>query len=270
LNPISETVKYSGIVVTFNEATRLRECMQSLDFCQEIVVVDLGSKDASVEIAEEMGARVIHHPHVQIVEEVRAEAAAYAENDWLAMLDPDEVFPKSRIGEINEIVNSTNNVGIVAIPTRNYFLGKPLYSTRWGLVQHKPRIVNRDRVRFESDVHAGILIKTGYEKKYLPYRRDSEVIKHYWVDSIPDMISKHVRYVKKEGKARYNRGERFSLRMWRSETRQALRENLVEYKGLKGGMAGIFLSIFYAIYTFFGIYYLYKYESSLKKKRNDG
>ena len=246
--------------MTYNEAARLRECLHSLDFCHEIVVVDLGSIDGSMEIAEELGARVIRHSHVKVVEEVRAEAASYAVNDWLVILDPDEVFPKNRVKEINTVIKSHEEVGIVGIPRRYYFREEPLYTTRWGIVDYAPRIVHRKRVRFEPNVHAGIKLREGFHKMDLDDRDDLGKIRHYWIDSIPQLVSKHLRYIRKEGEARYNRGERFGIKMWIRETRQALRKNLIEYNGIKGGLTGILLSLFYALYTFLSIYNLYIYQ----------
>ncbi|MBE2292292.1 MAG: glycosyltransferase, partial [Xanthomonadaceae bacterium] len=52
----------SATVITFNEAARIGDCLASLAFCDEIVVVDSGSTDATRAIAEAMGARVLVRP----------------------------------------------------------------------------------------------------------------------------------------------------------------------------------------------------------------
>ena len=62
--------RFSGLVVTFNEERRLAQCLHGLSFCDEVVVADLGSSDASVAIAERAGARVCSLPHEPFVEAV--------------------------------------------------------------------------------------------------------------------------------------------------------------------------------------------------------
>ena len=70
LTTSDQPVRFTSIVVTYNEANRLRECLKSLSFCDQMLVVDLGSGDNSVEIAQEYGAEVLHHEWVPLVEKV--------------------------------------------------------------------------------------------------------------------------------------------------------------------------------------------------------
>jgi glycosyltransferase involved in cell wall biosynthesis len=76
-------------VITLNEADRIADCLDSLAFCDEIVVVDSGSADGTRKIAEAHGARVVEH----VFEGYRAQkdfAVRVAEHDWVLCLDADE------------------------------------------------------------------------------------------------------------------------------------------------------------------------------------
>ena len=89
-DPVSiERVPLSGVVTTLDNAATLDECLASLAFCDEIVVLDSGSTDATVAIAERHGARV----HTQAFAGYSAQKQAaldLAQHDWALLLDADE------------------------------------------------------------------------------------------------------------------------------------------------------------------------------------
>jgi glycosyltransferase involved in cell wall biosynthesis len=86
---MSDRAQLSACIIALNEADRIGACIESLAFCDEIVVVDSGSTDATRDIAASAGARVIEHPF----EGYRAQkdfAVAQARHDWVLCLDADE------------------------------------------------------------------------------------------------------------------------------------------------------------------------------------
>ena len=85
--------RISACVITLNEADRIADCLDSLAFCDDIVVVDSGSGDGTREIAAAHGARVIEHAF----EGYRAQkdfAVGVARHDWVLCLDADERVTK--------------------------------------------------------------------------------------------------------------------------------------------------------------------------------
>jgi glycosyltransferase involved in cell wall biosynthesis len=91
-----DRVPLSACIITLNEADRIGDCLESLAFCDEIVVVDSGSSDGTRELAAARGARVIEHPFGGY----RAQkdfAVRQAAHDWVLCLDADErVTPRLR------------------------------------------------------------------------------------------------------------------------------------------------------------------------------
>ncbi len=85
----SGSARLSACIITFNEADRIEACLRSLDFCDEIVVVDSHSTDATRELASALGARVIERdwPGYRTQKQFAVDAAA---NDWVLCLDADE------------------------------------------------------------------------------------------------------------------------------------------------------------------------------------
>jgi glycosyltransferase involved in cell wall biosynthesis len=82
-------VPVSACIITFNEADRIGDCIASLAFCHEIVVVDSHSTDATVDIAKRMGARVLQRPFDGFRSQKQF-AIEHAAHDWVLCLDADE------------------------------------------------------------------------------------------------------------------------------------------------------------------------------------
>lgn len=239
--------KFSGIVVTHNEATRLPACLNSLSFCDEIVVMDLGSKDESVEIAKIHGARVLYHPHVSVVEEVRVNSLVHARNEWIVFADPDEFFPEALTRAVVRILDEQTDTAAVMVPYRYYFREKPIYRTRWGGQKYITRFVKKNEVILSGLVHRGIQVPSNRVAK-VPFREDLAV-RHYWVDSYAQLFEKHWRYIQSEGRARYETGERFSWNAAISSMARSLKTCLIDDQGIRGGFTGIFLSLFWGWYV---------------------
>jgi len=261
----NRSVQFTGIVVTYNEARRLRECLYSLNFCDQLLVVDLGSTDNSVDIAKNCGAEIVYHRRVKVVEEIYEEATSWASHAWIIFLDPDEVLPQGIEKDLEAVIRNHSLLGIVMVPYQFYFKGKPLLTTIWGQeIKYKGVVVHSDRVLFSTKVHRGYTLHPGYESVALPRKSEDYCIRHYWVDSLWQMLAKHWRYIQMEGISRYQSGERFRWRTWAKESLQSLKRNLLDYGGLRGGGDGIFLSFFHAWYVSMSLLSLGWYQKKVE------
>jgi glycosyltransferase involved in cell wall biosynthesis len=244
-----DQLQFTGIVVTYNEERHLADCLARLDFCSELIVIDLGSSDRCVEIAKEHQARVIEHERVRIVEYLHQKALDMAQNDWVVLVDPDEVFPEGIAAELRSMIASQPELAVIKIRDQYCFLGKPLHTTRWGYEQMKTFVFHRKRVELNTDVHRNQRILPGYGVQTLEDKEGKFSVTHYWMDSYRQLFEKHRRYIEHEGEARYRAGMRFT---WLEMSRDVLKnlvKNLFKYKGIIGGLRGIFLSFFYAWYV---------------------
>ncbi|MET0582001.1 MAG: glycosyltransferase family 2 protein [Pseudoxanthomonas sp.] len=84
-----ERPRLSACIITFNEADRIADCLASVSFCDEVVVVDSGSTDGTAAMAEQLGARVLVRPFDGYRSQ-KAFAAAQAGSEWILTLDADE------------------------------------------------------------------------------------------------------------------------------------------------------------------------------------
>lgn len=96
-------MQITGIVITLNEADNIRDCLASLDHvCSELIVVDSGSVDDTVTLAERSGARVIHQDYLGDGPQ-KAFGVPYANNDWILALDADERLDDDAIRAIHTL-----------------------------------------------------------------------------------------------------------------------------------------------------------------------
>lgn len=98
------TPKISAFIVCLNEASNIRRCLESVKFCDEIVIIDSGSTDGTLEICQEYGARIFHRPWPGYVEQKRY-GLEQCHGIWILNLDADEEVSPELRGEIEEIVS---------------------------------------------------------------------------------------------------------------------------------------------------------------------
>lgn len=258
-------IPISAIVVGFNEENFIEKCLLSISFCEEIIFVDLGSSDSTVDIAKKTATKVYSHERVPTVEIIHHEFVEKLKHDWFIILDPDEVISDSLQNQIKDIVNTgiPDNIGGYYLPWIFYFKNKKLNGTPWGGTPSKDILLNRKKCEFLPIVHRGRNIIAPYEYKHIPFNKDN-CIRHYWMNSYSQLFEKHWRYIKIEPKSRYTRGVSTNLKKTFFTPFKAFKYAFVETKGYKDRVTGLFLSIFWAWYETSCNIGLYIYQ---KKKR---
>lgn len=244
------------MIVGFNEAHFLQQCLDSISFCDEIVYTDLGSADDSVKIAEEAGATIHYHDKVPSCEMIQAKMVHQLKNNWVIFIDPDERVDPILAVEIHALFNELKNApntGAVLVPWIFYFKKRKLRGTVWGGLNHKYFLVNRNRFEFAPVVHYGRKILPGYQIKELAFT-GSNILHHYWMNDYNVFFKKHKRYLKNEGIDRYQMGIRQSKKSIIIKPFKEFYKSFITKRGYKDGIRGYFLSVFWAYYeTYIGI-----------------
>lgn len=123
-----ENIKISVALAVYNEEKNLSQCLDSVkDWVDEIVIVDGGSTDKTVEIAQNYRAKVIVTDNPPIFHINKQKAVEACTGDWILQLDADEVISQELKKEIINILSDKQEKGEVAgffFPRRNYLLGK--------------------------------------------------------------------------------------------------------------------------------------------------
>jgi glycosyl transferase family 2 len=152
---MSETL--TACVIARDEEQRLPGCLQSLSFCDEVVVVDSGSRDRTREIAAAAGARVIENPWRGFAVQ-RNVALDHASSSWVLEIDADERVTPELAREVREMLaDPPVGVRMAALPMRDVFLGAGLgRSARYPRYRH--RLFRRGAFRHDESrtVHEGL------------------------------------------------------------------------------------------------------------------
>jgi glycosyltransferase involved in cell wall biosynthesis len=151
--------RLSVITLTLNESGNIRDCLSSVSWADEFIVVDSGSTDETVPLAEGMGAKVLRVPW-KGYGEAKNEALRAATGDWVLWLDADERVSEELSGEIRTILKESNDEGPAGytVARRAYFLGRWIRHCGW-YPARVVRLFRKELGKFSSHrVHEGLEI----------------------------------------------------------------------------------------------------------------
>jgi glycosyltransferase involved in cell wall biosynthesis len=216
-------------VITRDAAAELAECLASARFAAELVVVDSGSRDDTVEIARRFGARVIAREFDGFGAQKQF-AVLQAANDWVLCVDADERVTPELAASIAAALASPR-AAAYAMARRNRFLGRWLAHGE-GYPDWNVRLFDRRRARWTDDpVHEHVVATGGVA------RLDGDLL-HSSAESIDAYIAKQNRYTTVQAQAMHARGERASaVRLVLSPLARFVRFYVVKL-GFLDGVAG--------------------------------
>lgn len=234
----------SVVLVNFNEAKKLERCFKSLaGFADEIVVLDLGSTDGSVEICKKYKAKVFRHDFVPFVEKVRNYAVSKTQGGWILVLDPDEMISEILKEKLKQIV-SEDIYQAVNIPRKNIFFGHWITHTNWWPDKHV-RFFKKGQTKWGDKIHQYPEVSG----KILDLEnREDLAIRHFGYETVAEFLDRQNRYSAIEVENLYTEGVRFS---WSSFFWQPAREFLVRFikhAGFLDGFYGFALTVLMMIY----------------------
>ncbi len=123
--------KLSVIIPTYNEERNLRACLQSVNWADEILVIDSFSTDQTVEIAKEFNATIIQHAYESHAAQ-RNRAIEKAQHHWILLLDADERATPELQQEITLLLQSQPKYLGYWIRRKNFYLGREIKYSGWG------------------------------------------------------------------------------------------------------------------------------------------
>lgn len=119
----------TAVILAKNEAETITACIRCLNWCDEILLLDNGSNDDTVELAEALGARVISFQH-QSFARVRDEALKHVSSEWIFYVDADERVSPALAQEILSYLPK-KEVAVLDIQRDNYFFGQQMKAGGW-------------------------------------------------------------------------------------------------------------------------------------------
>lgn len=248
----------SAIVITKNEEEKIGECLESLFWVDEVLVVDTGSDDKTIQIAIKKKAIVVSFAKGGF-SDWRNLGAKEAKGDWILYVDADERVTPLLRKEILKVIKNPTDIALYAIPRRNIILGEEMKHGGWW-PDYVKRLMKKDAfVKWEGDLHENPVVegKLGHLKNPLVH------IKHA---KLSEMVEKTNKWSEIEAKLLLKSGHP-KMAGWRFFRIMAteLWYRLIKLKGFLDGTEGVV----YAIYQMWSKFITYGklWEMQLEKKK---
>lgn len=174
--------RLSSITITGNEAANIADCLDSVSFCDEKVVVDGGSTDDTIAIAERHGATVYRHPWPNSHGKQKGIALSHATGEWVLLIDADERVSPELAKEILAAV-ATGDADGYEMPRLSMFCGRWMRHSGW-YPDYVLRLFRRGKGRFsDHQLHTRVICDGKVARLKTP-------LTHYTMRRINDAVSK--------------------------------------------------------------------------------
>lgn len=228
--------------LTNNNSSTIAKALDSARSFDEIIILDSGSTDNTLEIAGNYPNVKIHKTKFTCFGNLRNLASDLAKNDWVLVLDSDEEITPELFEEISDLDLDPN--ALYSIPFHNYFNNKLIKSCGW-FPDYHVRLYNKTRTRFDQAlVHEGI-ITNGFTIKKL-----KNPINHYSYRSIDDFLSKMQTYSSLFAKQNHLKKKSSFLKAIGHSFFSFFKCYIIK-KGITQGKEGLLISIYNANTTFY-------------------
>ncbi|HPG37902.1 MAG TPA: glycosyltransferase family 2 protein [bacterium] len=227
----------SIIIITQNEAGHIRDCLSSISWADEIIVVDGGSSDDTLAICREFNATIYENPWPGFAAQ-KQYALDRATKPWVMSIDSDERVTESLKQEIQTLLQSPDpDIAGYSIPRLSSFLGKPIRHGGW-YPGYQMRLFQKSKTRVsQSRVHEGFIV----EGQCGRLRND---LLHFTHVTIEASLSRMNRYSSLEAQDRFEHNGNRRIH-WYDITLHSLSafwRQYVTLQGFRDGMHGFILA----------------------------
>ncbi|WP_414468700.1 glycosyltransferase family 2 protein [Methanobacterium sp. ACI-7] len=236
----------SVIINTLNEEKYIKNCLESVKWADEILLVDMYSEDKTVEIAKRYTDRILYYERIGYVEPARKFAFENTLNEWVLIVDADELVPKKLKERLIQIVE--DDLGdIINIPHNNYFFGKQMNGAGWGPLQDKHhRFYKKTFVNLGNEIHSPLQIKDN--ARIYDIEDPEEGFIHFNYIDFEHFVEKMNNYTTIEAKNLYEDGKDINFKPLVKQLFNEFRLRYFNAGGRKDGFRGFSLSLIMVIY----------------------
>lgn len=235
-------MKISATIIARNEERNIARAIESLRCCDEVVVVDSGSSDRTLEIAHKLNARVIETEWRGYAGQKNF-AAAQAAHDWILSIDADEALSESLEADLWLLKKNGPQFDAYTMPRMAQYMGKWIQHSGW-YPDRKVRLYHRAKATWVGDfVHESVKV-TGTVGHL-----DSNLL-HYTCDSFSEHLRTMDRYTTLAAEELVSRGKRVSMaKLLLDPAWTAFRAYFLQ-RGFLDGAEGVAIAYMAALYTF--------------------
>lgn len=250
--------KISAVIIAKNEENMIEDAIESVSFCDEIIVVDNNSKDETSALSQKLGAKV-YETDTNNFSDLRNLGFKKAENEWILYIDADERIDETLQEEIKKAVNS-KDYSSYFIKRKNYYLGK----NEWPYIEKILRLFKKsDLEGWMGEIHESPKVQG--KSSIL-----NGFILHFTHRDLESMVLKTASWSAIEASIRL-RNKHPQMTWWRFP-RVMLTEFIKSYflqKGFKAKTPGLIESIYQAFSIFITYAKLWEMQNKIKYKNEN-
>lgn len=253
-------IPVSVTIITYNEESNLSRALSSVQWADEVVVVDSGSTDRTKEIAEKfnnVSVRFIHHPWSGYGQQKNF-AQKQAKNDWVLNIDADEEVSPELAQEIKEKLNRNGSeVKGFSFPRKTYFLGRWIKFGGW-YPNYLVRLVDKRHAAWtEPNVHETLKVDGNVGSI-------TSALTHYSFPTIATQIQTNLRFSYLGSRDLIQRNADVSVYQLVTKPIGKFLETYLIKRGFLDGLRGFIISV-NAAYSMF-LKYAYALESKINNE----
>ena len=253
-------MRISATIITYNEEAKIAEAIKSVDFADEILVVDSESTDKTREIAESLGAKVLVQKWLGFSRQKQFAVDA-AQNDWIFSLDADERISVELKTEILKLKDNNNLADGYRIPRLSFYLNRPIRHGGW-YPDWQIRFFNRQKARWKD-----VLIHESVEVEGKVEKLKGDIL-HFSVENMAHhhrMIGE--RYAPLAARQMFESGKRTSKSKIYTAGLTAFLQTFVIKAGFLDGFAGFCIARFAAHHAFLKHLLLWEMQQVVKSEK---
>lgn len=236
----------SVLINTFNEEKNIRNCLESVKWADEIIVVDMYSDDRTVEIAREYTDKIYMYERMGYADPARQFALEKASNEWVLVVDADEIVPIKLRNKLIEIAES-GEYDAVLIPHINYFFGHKMKGTGWGPLQDMHvRFFKKKFMNYGTRIHN--FSNLDPSARVYKLKDESLGFIHFNYIDVEHFLEKLNRYTTIEAKNAVDAGGKFSVTKLLIIMLKEFINRFIRRKGYMDGFQGFALSMLMMAY----------------------
>lgn len=232
----------SAVIITLNEEENIRNCLKTLEWCDEIIIVDSYSEDETVNIAKEFTDKIIQNETSNGFDYLRKKGIEEASGDWILRVDADEMIPKPLAEHLIGLRNS--DFDIVKAPRKNYIFGQWMKKCGWW-PDYQTLMFRPEKLKISSEIHEWDSPETNADIKRLE-KKEEYAFRHFTRLGSRDFLSHMNKYTSIEAKQTENYSV-FSVIF--SPIKEFVKRFFI-FKGYSAGYRGFMLSMLRMIYVF--------------------
>lgn len=230
----------SVLIISKNDEDVISGAIKSVkDLADEIIVIDGGSEDKTIEVAEKLGTKVVKNKFKNFADQ-RNLAATFAHGDWIFYLDSDERATPEFTAELKRRIGEIKEIGGFWIKRKTFYYGKD-----WGFCDRTERIFQKDKLKgWHGIVHETPDVAGSLETI-------NEPILHYTHRELSDMVEKTNEWSEYEAELRFHSNHpRMTLWRFPRVMITAFVSSYFGQNGWKNGTAGMIEAIYQAFSIF--------------------